>query len=289
VVPLATSQGIVVSSGTASQNSAPGADVSIGLQLAAAQGSGSASFTMAPQWNSAAIDLDWSIDCVALSYTQSVSSGLTRHELFAARQVPGRFVITWTVTTTGTGAATLAFDLGDDGVVEATNSAVIAHTLPVGVTVFSVDLDGQAAAGVVSGPWGAQYPYHGTVSAQLTVRFEPTHCSSVPYGGACGVAIDAVGNFSGGADLAAQVPLADLAIAVLGLDQVTTTLPLAPGCTLVTTPVGNLLQVPNGGEAAWSIGLPPGIGPVVFSAQAVGFDVSMGRAEASHGLRITCQ
>jgi hypothetical protein len=228
-------------------------------------GPGDAHFHFSPAWNSAVVELSWTVTSTAFAHTAASSGGVTRHEQWSARSVNGRFVITWVPTVTATGAASFPFDLFDDGLILAGASAVIPWNLPAGQTVSRVQTAASAAAGVISGPWGSHLHYQGTVSGVVGVRFEPTHCSVATFAAACGGPVaSVVGNFLGGCDLAAQCAAGDdIAIAVFGFDQTSTGLPLPPGCALQTTPVVSLwrsLGQPHG--ANWSLALPPGIGPV---------------------------
>jgi len=270
----------------------PGADVSHGAQLHASGGRGDAHLQLASTWDTAAIDLRWDLACAAWSQTTATSDSATRHEWTSPRTIQGLLVITWTPTTTGSGTASCAIDLFDDGSIEATGSAVLPFTLPAGVTPLRVRASTAATAGTIQGPFGSQWSFQGQASGTLTLRFEPDHCSAQELGAGCpGPQLTASGNFVGGADLRAQCGLADdLAIAVLGIDQVASNLPMAPQCVLWTTPLVTMWQpTPVHGAVSWSVPLRVGFGPVSFAAQVVAFDADAGVVTTSRALWLTCR
>ena len=293
IAPLASSSGIHVMAGGVSTAILPGNDISTGFHLGANAGTAAATVDLGVEVTTAAIGQHFTFGCSATTQTQTAGAAATRHELYSARAITGRFVITWALATTGTGAALFAFDLGGDGTVEATAAAVVPANLAPGLNVFTIDLQCSSYAGVIQGPWGMQWPYAGTVSGALSIRFEATHAIATPFGAACGVGSWSVAaNFLGGVDLASPLPPAvDLAIAALGFDQlaVPPPLPLAPGCALLLTPQAVAWHVPTNGVARWSIGLPVGIGPVAFAAQVVALDIETTQALTGAGVWIVTQ
>ncbi|MCA8974315.1 MAG: hypothetical protein KDC98_06310 [Planctomycetes bacterium] len=287
---LASSAGIVVAAGAISVVRGPGTDLSSGLHLVATENAGTVVLDYGQRADSTAVSLGFAYTCDALSATQAAIDSTTRHEFYALRPIDGQFVISWTPTATGTGTAVFAFDLGDDGTNEATGSAVIPFTLPAGLTIASVRLTTAASAGVIQGPWGSRLSYHGTVAGTLSIRFEATPAQTSPFGSGCGaVALDAVANLYGAVDLVARWPTdTDLAIAALGFDRSAVPLPVAPGCSLLLTPVVLLWQNVDRRAARWTIALPGGSGAVSFTAQVVGLEVAAAQVTTSAGLAIVC-
>ena len=214
--PLAFSAGVAAQAGAMHSGVLPGNDVTTGTSHLVGGAHGTALYEFSPSWNVAAIDLAWDLSSHAYTQTSTASGGATRHELWLSRPVDGRFVISWAALTTGTGAVSFGFDLFDDGAIDAVTAAVLPVSLPAGLTAFRVHTSASANAGVVQGPWGIQIPYQGTAMGQLTIRFEPTHCSASAYAPSCGgLTAGVTGNFLGGATLTSQCASTDdLAIAM---------------------------------------------------------------------------
>ena len=291
--PLATSAGILLQTGPLIAGSvAPGLDVTNGVSLGASGSFGAAQFQALTMTTSTAIDLDWNVSCSAFGSTTASSQGAIRYELAAAPQVTGQIVATWIPAQTGTGAASCSIDLLDDGIIDATGSVTWPLTFGSGVVPLRVRVATTAHAGVVYGPWGSQWTYQGTAYGTLHIRIEPTHCQSAVFGSGCAdPQLTVLGNFAGGADLLGTfAPAADLGVAVLGFDQHATQLPLAPGCTLLTTPNVVLWSAISASHtAAWSLAVPAAARPLAFAAQLVGIDVDTVTATTSAGFWITCQ
>lgn len=289
----AVSAGVSVQVGpTAPAMVASGVDVSAGVLRSVNNSVGSGLFRAEHLATTSAIDLIWTVSAAAQNPGTSRSQGELRCELRAPEPVAGQLTVTWTPVATGTGSTAFTCDLFDDGfdVVSTTTTwSVWLGPSPLPLRVHAQSL---ASAGTYSGPWGSLWHYSGTASGTLRIRFEPTHCTAVAFGPGCaGPQLQVVGNLSGGADLRGVfAPGTDLGIAVLGLDQQALPLPMAPGCSLVTTPLvvwwsamgpQSVLQ--------WSIGLPAAVRPLGFAAQLVGLDLAALTARTSSGYWLTCQ
>ncbi|MCA8948285.1 MAG: hypothetical protein KDE27_02210 [Planctomycetes bacterium] len=276
VIPVASAASVGVHAGPSHTVLPVGADVSTGVRVALQTAIGDASYDFSPAWDATAVGLVFDVESRAFQATAAASGGETLHELWSARPIVGRFVIEWSVAVTGTGAASFAFDLGDDGVVDVTASGIVNATLPAGRTPLRVRVDTAATAASVSGPWGTSITYQGTARAQLAIRFEPTHCAALPFAAACGGPTTTIaGNFTGGASVRAHcAPVDDLVIAVFGFGPQSIALPLSAGCRLRVDPVTSAWRVPGPtGDAEWPSSLPVGAPALTFATQVVGLDV----------------
>lgn len=292
VVPLATATGCLAKVGATVQAIAGGTDVTAGTAVGVGTGSGNAALHFVPDQDTVAVLLGYDAASVAVATTTAQASAEIRHEVWSARPLVGRLVVTWSTTVSGTGSATFGIDVGDDGSVEATGAAVVPCALVAGMTPIRVRIATAANAGTVSGPWGTGFSYQGAASAHLTIRFEPMHCSATALGGGCpGTQLNAIGNLAGGVDLRASCGSGDdLAVLLLAFDPAMAVSTPFPACTLLAAPVATLWSVPDTTHAArWSFVWPTGVGPVAFAAQVIAIDASPFVASASGALAVACQ
>ncbi|MBM4061953.1 MAG: hypothetical protein FJ265_12790 [Planctomycetes bacterium] len=289
----AVAAGIVVQAGTAAPVQVlSGTNVDPGVFRAVANTTGGASFGAVHATTTAAVELRWDL-AVAAQHAGAVGAqGAIRYELSAPETVAGELVVEWTAASSGTGAASFAFDLFDDQIDVVTAPASYALQLGRAPLPFRAWAAATASAGTVSGPWGTQWSYRGTAAGTLVIRFVPRHCTVVVVAPGCASPqFDAVPNLLGGADLRGRCGQAgDLAVFVLGFDQQPMVLPLAPGCALATTPVATIWSVPDArGEASWSLAIPAAARPVACTAQLVGIDLLAALATTSRALRLSCR
>ncbi|MCR9244958.1 MAG: hypothetical protein NXI31_07990 [bacterium] len=287
--PRATSAGVVVQNGPVSSVALTGHDVTTGLQLHLADVLGQADFGLAPAWGDSGLVLAWNVAAVALRSTSVIADGATLHALYLGRPTDGRFVIDWLPSGGGTGVTAFEFDLHGDGVSEAAHAfqastgvagvwpVVLPAHLPAGRTDVVVRVSARATAGTLAGPWGIRVPFQGDARGRLEVRFEPDSCSAVAFGSGCGApATKIAGNFFSGATVRSTPgPTTDFLLAVLGVDQTMSWLPLTPFCPLHTTPIASLLQARSlAGENSWTFARPVGAPAIGFAAQVLGLDLA---------------
>lgn len=269
----------------------PGTDLWSGFAFAAGSGPIAASLAGQHAATASDVEIDWQLAGRAQATGVVSSVGDVRYEFAFARPFVGELVVAWSSTTTGTGAASLAVDVGDDGTVEASGSGSVFVAMWPGVLVLRVRASCTATGGVIHGPFGSSWSYAGTGQAALTVRLVPTHCHVQELGLACAAPAFAVaGNLRYGVDFTANCsPTADLAILSVGSPMAPVPCPLTAGCALLVAPDVLAWQAVGAqATARWSVDLPMPAGGMLFGAQAIELDLDTFSASAGRACSVSC-
>jgi hypothetical protein len=123
------------------------------------------------------VDLQWQLSCHAISNSTSAAELEVRYEIASPYLQSGDLLIDWQPTVTG--QSTLSVDVFDDGYIDAQGSATVPVTFqnPFPL-ILRVTATTNAQAGSFQGPWGSSWSWSGTASAQLRIRFVPTHAQT---------------------------------------------------------------------------------------------------------------
>jgi len=221
----------------------------------------------------------------------AVARADVRYEFTSPITQFGMLSIEWAPQLQGTGVATLAVDVFEDGFVDANGS----YALPVAFNqtplVVVVRAEVRADAGVVNGPWGTSWNWSGQASADLRVRFVPIHANAtVAATSTCanGPLLEARPDLHGGVRLdALAAPADELLVFALGFAPENLPLPWSNGCTLLVDPVATGSALLAGDpSASWSVAVPAAVRPVSFYAQVLAFDADAVAIRAGHALRV---
>ena len=273
----------------------PGTNVWGGIARSVTGAASGASLGLTHQMDLVQIDLQWQLHCQAISNSISAAEAEVRFEMASPFLQSGNLIIDWLPTVTGTGQASLAIDIGDDGSVDAQGSTTVAVTFqPQSPLIFRVTASTNALAGTFQGPWGSSWSWSGSADAQLGIRFVPTHaqttiiaaqpCSPAPT-------LQILPDLSHGVDLQASAAPADqLALFVLGFQPTAALVPLSAACSLFVDPVVVVAQpLQPGSSAHQQVLVPHAVRPVSFLAQLVTFDPVSPALTASSLLRTDVQ
>ncbi|MCB9877796.1 MAG: hypothetical protein H6835_09365 [Planctomycetes bacterium] len=281
IQPSATLVEARVRSGTvATTTPAAWIDVWSGLWRSVSGNSGSAALGIGNSFDAVEVGTQWQLSCAAFGSGLGEAFGDVNYLLDSPVLQQGAVVVEWATVTAGTGATTLAADVGGDGVVEANGAAVIPVTFGPGSLVVRVRAGVEAQAGTVNGPWGTSWSWNGSASAQLRVRFVATHATVTEVAAAtCAPAPTMLARpdlWQGVTfDVAAPAD-AELALLVFGFDAASAPLPLSSGCTLAVAPAVVAVAPLLVGAATFALAVPPALRPASLLAQPIAFDVDAG-------------
>lgn len=210
----------------------------------------------------------------------------------AGEPVRGRFVIAYTRQVFRLCTMTYWVDVGDDGVVEASNLLSTQQLLPVAFGPGTFDVRISSFAGLhLADEFGID---GGT--AQLVVRFVPdSRCVATQTAPPCGgLVLEPTQNFTLGTDQVVtglQTSGQSLAALVYGFQPSTTPLPLSAGCLLTNDAFAVRLLLPDAtGRAVHSLHtVPAAMRPFAIHAEAVELDLARNTVTTSASYRIDCQ
>lgn len=263
---------------TATSTSAPivsGTDIWSGFARATTPGADQASLEMAHGIDSQNVRMHWQLQAQANASGPSVSRGEARYELASPILQSGNLEIEWLPATTGTGQATLAIDVYDDGYVDAHGTATIPVVFGTGFPLtLRVTAEASADAGTIHGPWGTSWSWFGSAAGELRVRFVPTHATStVVVAQPCATAptLTSTPDLHEGVELEGDCGPTDvLAVFALGFQSTDVLLPLSANCRLLVAPVVTQLHpVAFGTAVRQPVAVPAAVRPVQFLAQLV--------------------
>ncbi|MBL8736402.1 MAG: hypothetical protein JNL12_08260 [Planctomycetes bacterium] len=201
---------------------------------------------------------------------------------------PAVLDIDWLAATTGNGAVSLLVDVHDDGVVDATGSAVVPLVVGPYPTYVRVRVTGAAQAGTASS-WYTTWHWTGSVAADLAMRLLPTHASVVSLASPCDDAapeLRVAADFAGGVELAAVAGAQDLGVLVFGFaPAVPVVLPWTPGCSLAVAE-DVVVLVDLGEPLVASLVVPDAVRPICFDVQCVGVALDLLTVLAGAAFRI---
>ncbi|MEZ6036173.1 MAG: hypothetical protein R3F29_01745 [Planctomycetota bacterium] len=266
-----------VRSGTvASAVPVTGGDVWNGLWRTVSGSGGNAAWGISNSLDAFAVETAWQLSCAAWSAGSSEASGDVRLLLDTPVQQSGALVVEWASTLSGTGSATIAVDVGDDGAIEASDATVVPVTFGPGPLVVRVRAGVEAQSGSVSGPFGTSWSWSGSASAQLRVRFVATHATITEADAATCVPAPVMSvrpDLWQGVSFDVAAPAgADVALLVLGFDAANAPLPLSAGCTLAVVPALVVAAPVMAGGAAFALAVPPALRPASLLAQSIALD-----------------
>jgi hypothetical protein len=281
ISPAAAALAVTVRSGVVTAPVVvPGSEAWLGWSRQANSGTGNAFATVGHAASSTAITGAWQFGCLAGTAASSPAeaSVAMRYEFLALHAFVGRLVVEWTPSTSGTGAAGLAIDVGDDGSVEAQGAATIPIAFGPGPLAVRVAGTCTATAGTIQGPFGSSWSWAGSAYGNLTLRLEATHASTTFVGTPCGSApsLAVLPDLVDGIEVRGVcAPTSDLALLAIGFQSAVTPLPLPPACTLLVVPELVDAQWPDAlGRVTWSFAAPPAVRPVTLRMQLFGLDAA---------------
>lgn len=268
VVQATLLQRSVRSGGNAVAWPAAGADVTGGAGMSVVGASAILEHTVAP----VGVQLEWRLQCQPPWIGQANVDVDVLYLFGTGSAVPAVLELDWLAATTGNGAVDLLVDVHDDGVVDATGSAVVPLVVGPSPTYVRVRATGAAQAGTASS-WYTTWHWTGSVTADLTIRLVPTHASVVPLASPCADAapdLRVAADFAGGVELAAVAGAANLGVLVFGFaPAVPVVLPWTPGCSLAVTE-DVVVLVDLGEPLVASLVVPDAVRPICFDVQCVG-------------------
>lgn len=285
----------VLAGATVAPGIAPGSNVWAGLARSATGAASGASLGLTHQIDPVQVDLQWQLNCHAISNSTSAAEIEVRYEITSAYLQSGNLIIDWQPTVTGTGQATLSVDVFDDGYVDAQGSAIVpvAFQNPFALNL-RVTAGTNAQAGTFQGPWGSSWSWSGAAAAQLHIRFVPTHaqtttlatqpCSPAPT-------LTVLPDLSQGLDLQAMAPPTEqLALFALGFQATNMPLPLSHSCLLLVDPAVILAQpLQPGMPAHQSLTIPTAARPATFLTQLITLNPTSATLTASPLLNTNIQ
>tara|TARA_R110002096_G_scaffold7246_1_gene31930 strand:- start:67 stop:1020 length:954 start_codon:yes stop_codon:yes gene_type:complete len=288
--------GQVLAGVSASAAIVPGTDAWSGLSRAANSGANASSLALAHQLGTVDIELQWQLSTQAITNGNSVSHAEVRYELVSPILQTGELLIDWQPASTGTGQATVAIDVYDDGYVDTQTSAAIPVVFGTGQypLILRVTAEASAQAGSMQGPWGTSWSWNGTASGQLRIRFVPRHATATtltPQTCAPVPALTSQPDLHEGVRLAGLcAPTDHFALFALGFQAADQPLPLSTNCRLLITPVVALVHALQPGTAIHqSIPVPPAARPVHFLAQLIALNATTMTLTASNLLQTNIQ
>ncbi len=295
VLPSATAAGSTVRAGLVTATPLPiGGDVWPGFQRQAAGTVGNAHSLVAHATTPTAITATWQLGCQAVATGSSESVASVRYTFTALQSFTGRFDIGWSPTTTGSGTATLAIDLGDDGIVDGSGAGAIPITFGPGPLVVRVTMQCNATAGSVQGPFGSSWQWSGSASVAGSLQLVAGHATTTVEGNACGTpmpSLQATPDLAGGLELRGGCPAGiDFGLLAVGFLPIVAPLPLPPTCMLLVAPELVDAQLPDAQRAVvWTFAVPLAARPLTLRSQLFGFYAATSQLTASACARTDVQ
>ena len=277
--------------GAAAANLPPaGADAWGGFSALTNAANGSAHLAVQQTCSATAVDVQWQFGCQAFAQTNGTAGASVRYEFASPVAVHGLLSITWLVQASGTGAAQLAIDVGDDGIVDATDSGVLPVVFGPGALVVRVTASANATAGSFHAGWSTWH-YSGAVQGALVLGLAPDAPAVQMTSAACGAlspGLAVLPTFAGGVQFrGACAPPDDIAVLVLGMVGAALPLGLPPGCALAVRPDVTAWQLPDAQRGvAWELAVPPAVRPLALHAQLLGLHVVPMSIATSSALRV---
>lgn len=266
---------------------APGTNVWGGLSRAVNSGVGSASVATLNKIHPGAADLRWQLSSQAVNSGTSSAELDLRYELSSPVLQSGNLIVDWSPLVAGTGQATLAVDVFNDGYVDAFGSDTIPVVFQSPYPLFvRVTVRITSNAGTIQGPFGSSWSWSGSAAAQLRIRFEPDHAHTTTHAlQPCTPhpSHEVIPDLSRNVYLQGMAePTDHLAVFALGLQPTSVPLPLSPNCLLLVNPVVTLgIPLQPHVPASVPLFIPPAGRPATFFTQMITLNGTAGTLSAS--------